>query len=139
MANEKFQNRGLYTQPCKSIGMLSKLTKSVRYDTDYETCLDYAFFMDLNLIFGEFAIYKEITIVASYSFKTLIGNAGNVILENQWTWRWISSSGNLYLHNYFYSTGGYIGLFIGVTVAQIPEMVTELVTKVKKLFKIWAK
>ena len=77
MTDEKLQYTESFMKPCKSIGLLSKQTKGSKLDRDFQICKDFEYFMNLVLIFGKEPIYKEITILASYSFQSLIGNAGN--------------------------------------------------------------
>ena len=110
--------------PCRSIELFSKSTRGIdpgRWCPVNNPYLDLSFTMDEEM-------YKEITIVPAYNFQSLVGNAGS---SKMFYLLYTSISTISLAKKSFYMIGGYIGLFIGFSIAQVPDVVTHLVKMIK--------
>ena len=94
--------------------------------------------MMLRVWFFKETMYKEIVLVRSFTLQGLIGNAGKFILRPHYFTKLYKVEQRRCLANYllllFLFTGGYVGLFVGYTVAQAPEILQTFISRTKKMF-----
>ena len=134
--NQKMDEMNMVMPPCRRIEKVSKITKGK--DLGWR-CLRNSY-LDLKFIMDEERFYKEIVLFPAYTFQSLVGNSGMYMLVRQDKLYFIycnhNDNYNFYICNHYtLILGGYIGLFIGYTIAQAPELAIQLMRFAVETFK----
>ena len=77
--NERMYKSNEYMPPCRSIERLSTITKGVWKSIQINCQVQGGNYLDLLFYLDGETMYEENILVASFTFKSLIGNAGNLL------------------------------------------------------------